>query len=528
MIFPRLKNPYRRILILGLVLALFALLLALNFSRVVRADYGHDEDQFIASAWLTAHDGLLPYRDYAYFHTPYLVFVYAALFRLVGGYPLLTARLFSALCASAGMALFFFLAWDFFCGQPRRYRLGAAVGFTLLFALSPLTAAASGFSWNHDAMLLLLLLAFAALYHAPRRAHPRRWLFASGVLLGLAIGVRASAVTVLPAFLLALWFFPGVRSLRRYFSFILLWGGGMALALVPLLVTFLLAPRQFLFGNIEYALLNTRFRLDTPVLYDRGFPVYGPRNFLEKLGYLGESVIAQPSNLLAFLLLAFFGWTAMGAALRRKAAPLYETTLLLLLAPLACLGSLLPTPSWMQYFYAPLPFALLAAAYGLAMLTRRGGSLGKWTLALLVWVVLLTNLYQSMDYRRLSFVRYPELWKPLAIHQLGDEIRQAVGEGGRVFTLSPLYPLEAGVPIYSQFATGTFAYRTGVQLTPEQRRFYKVVSEGDLAAFLEADPPAAILIGLDPLLDPPIQEYAQSHGYQKRDLTVLVSLWLRP
>src|SRR4030066_86580 len=92
-----------------LVASLLLFTLALNVSRAVRADYNHDEDQFIASARLLLDEGLLPYRDYPYFHTPYLVFVYALLFTLTGSDNLLAARLFSAVCASSAVMLVFWM-----------------------------------------------------------------------------------------------------------------------------------------------------------------------------------------------------------------------------------------------------------------------------------------------------------------------------------------------------------------------------------------------------------------------------------
>src|SRR5690349_6190270 len=55
------------------------LLILLGLSLCKRLD--HDEHQFIASATLLARRGLLPYRDYPYFHMPHMVFIYAALFR---------------------------------------------------------------------------------------------------------------------------------------------------------------------------------------------------------------------------------------------------------------------------------------------------------------------------------------------------------------------------------------------------------------------------------------------------------------
>ena len=58
------------------LLVVFVLLFHLSMQHGVN----HDEHQFVASGALLTRNGLLPYLDYAYFHAPYLVFIYAALF----------------------------------------------------------------------------------------------------------------------------------------------------------------------------------------------------------------------------------------------------------------------------------------------------------------------------------------------------------------------------------------------------------------------------------------------------------------
>src|SRR5438034_5137887 len=68
----------------------------------------HDENQFVASGWLIARAGLLPYRDFPYFHLPYLSLVYALPF-LVTNYLLLTARLISAGAALLGMFVLYYV-----------------------------------------------------------------------------------------------------------------------------------------------------------------------------------------------------------------------------------------------------------------------------------------------------------------------------------------------------------------------------------------------------------------------------------
>lgn len=60
-----------------------------------------DEHQFVASGALLVREGLLPYRDYPFFHTPDLSFVYALLFHCTG-FLLLSARLLSCFGRSSG------------------------------------------------------------------------------------------------------------------------------------------------------------------------------------------------------------------------------------------------------------------------------------------------------------------------------------------------------------------------------------------------------------------------------------------
>src|SRR5688572_6039535 len=60
----------------------------------------HDEHQHVAAGALVAREGLVPYRDFPHFHTPYLAYVYAALFS-VTDHLLVAARMVSVLSATA-------------------------------------------------------------------------------------------------------------------------------------------------------------------------------------------------------------------------------------------------------------------------------------------------------------------------------------------------------------------------------------------------------------------------------------------
>jgi 4-amino-4-deoxy-L-arabinose transferase-like glycosyltransferase len=520
-------NKQRTVQIL-LIVSLCVFTLALNMSRAVRADYNHDEDQFIASARLLLDEGLLPYRDYPYFHTPYLIFVYALLFKMTGSENLLAARLFSAVCASACVMLVFWMVLSFLKNHAWKYRYLAAFGIAFLYLANPLLAATAGFSWNHNLAVLCMLGSMWVLLLGVEKKSPGIWFFASGALLGMAVGVRISSLTILPAYLLALIWLPGECSWKRTLRLGLFFLVGFLLALLPLLYIVFSAPQQFIFGNFGYARLNAQYRLDVPVTYDGNIPIFGAQTLAEKFGYLWEQVITQPVNILLFISLIFFGWSVLAGHLRRKENLAYRNILVLAAIPFVAIGSFLPTPTWYQYFYAPLPFALLAIALGLNYLSNGSIQAKKWFLILLIQLSLLSCLVSYQDFRRMSFLRYVDLWKPLVIHQVGMDIQEQLGADGKVFTIAPLYPLEGGLGIDPRMATGVFAYRTGSLMSEAQRQEQGILSQENFAAYLDSESPQGILVGFNQVLEEPIVKYAINNGYIPQPLDRGLTLWIRP
>ena len=511
-----------------LILCLFLFTLAFNLSRAVRADYNHDEDQFITSARLLLDEGLLPYRDYPYFHTPYLVFVYALLFALTGSYNLLAARLFSVVCATASVLLVFWMVLYFFRNHSWKYRYLAAIGIMFLYLTNPLLAATAGFSWNHNLSVLCMLGSLWLVLLGSEKKSPGIWFFTSGALLGIAVGVRISSITILPAYLLALVWSPGKFSWRYIIHLGLLFATGFGLALLPMLWLFITAPQQFIFGNLGYAQLNSAYRLDIPVAYDGIVPIFGTRSLADKLGFLWNEVIKQPINLLLFVNLVFFGWSVLATHLRRKDEQSFRSILVLAAIPMVAVGSFFPTPTWYQYFYAPLPFAMLAIALGLAYLTRGTDQARKWFMLLFIQLVLFSIVFALQDFRRMSFLRYVDLWKPLVIHQAGVDIRERIGPDGQVFTIAPLYPLEGGLQVYAPMATGVFAFRTGSLLNADQCQQLDIVSRENFEAYLEEDLPEGILVGFNQLLEERIIQFAVSRGFKPQPLDNRLTLWVRP
>lgn len=514
------------------LLLLLALAAPLLMQNALDRPVSRDEHQFVASAALLARQGLLPFRDYPYFHVPYQVPA-QALFIKLGADPLTGARLCSLAFGLGCLGLVFWGAWRYLGGLPRWLGLGLAAALMVWLTHSPLFLYTSGRAWNHDLALFLALASFLVLGQALGRPRPARLLWASGFLLGLAAGVRLSwAPAVLPMLVAIHWLGPPLgrpRSWRLGLPFL----GGLCLAGLPLLVLALAAWDDLLFGVLVYP-----GQLTTQFWAQQGYAK--AMTWASKLDFFHRHVLPAPGDLALFgtfaqtrLLMAATLLLALPLnllALAKRAGAWRQSGLMLLLLPVVFLGAMLPTPNMFQYYYQAVPLCLLALALALGALPQlaSAGPRGPWLwapLGLLVAYVLAHGGYH------LAHAGY-KAWKPeanperVAAAALGREMARQVG-AGRVLTLTPIFPLEGGLEVYPELASGPFALRVAHLLPPEQRRARRMVAPADLEEFLAPQPPAAILSGLEKELDPHLMAYAQAHGYQPRPLAGdRLVLWL--
>ena len=121
----------------------------------MRRGLNHDEHQFIASGVLLARQGLLPYRDFPYFHVPLLTLIYAALFQM-SDYLLLSARWFSVAASWSMVTLLLAVALFWLHNLSRWTRLVTGMATVLLLISTPSFLHASGRAWNHDLRFCLV------------------------------------------------------------------------------------------------------------------------------------------------------------------------------------------------------------------------------------------------------------------------------------------------------------------------------------------------------------------------------------
>jgi hypothetical protein len=457
-----------------------------TFSQAMLAPLNQDENQFIASAYLLSSKSLLPYIDYPYFHVPNLVFVYAGLFRIFG-HPFFIARSFSAVCAALSLGLISSVAYQRVSCTRVSSKIGFALGSGLFLIANPLFQYTSGKAWNHDLPVLLILAAGSILLFSENWIRPRVWLLVSGFLIGWAAGTRAAYVLAVLAFVVYVWIHnkESARSDRIKNVAVLL--GGIAIGLLPTIYLLISNAPNFVFGNLEYARLNTQYRLNTNF--------GGDFTLSEKLAFFVREILSSPAT--ATILLAFFIicipklWSSPSAPTEREKGIFWISLVLLLI-----IAGFLPSPMFRQYLYAPIPIMYFAIIFYIS------DGIPAWRklepiqlfIAALVAVVAISGL-QNLPLMTKKVVDV-ENWVPYQVRRVGKSLSAELPQGN-VLTLAPVYVTEAGLDIYPEFAMGSFAFRVSGFLGAEERKRFKMISPEDLGTFLENNPPVAILTFVD-------------------------------
>lgn len=500
---------------IGAGLLLLAGALILLWGLNMRRGLNHDEHQFVASAALLARNGLLPYRDFPYFHVPLLTFIYAFLFQFTP-YLLLAARAFSVVSSSLLLALLLVVAFTWPRNLAWGERLAAGLIAVVLLMASPSFVHASGRAWNHDLPVLLTSLA-AILFGwwlAGGQLRSLWWLLPVGLLLGLAAAARSSFVLAAPAFALALLWFAGWRCRRAWLGISSLILGGL-LGAAPALYLFALAPERFLFGNLTYAALNTAYyaQLAAPP----------PAMTLPgKLLTAAQLIVWQPGNLLLVVLVAVTLWLVR-RSLRPTVAP--ELLFALLLLPFLIAGAFAPTPLQEQYIYPLFPWCALTWLVAL----RHVGNARRLLVAAGAAALLAALLVAPRYAEGAEVALQPDEWNPLKVHARGERLVQLAG-GQQVLTLAPIFALEGGSSVYPELVSGPLAFRVASLLPPEVRSKMGLVGPEDLPSMLPG-PPRSIFTGVhdsDSVEEEPLVAYAGSHGYVPVPEEDAAVLWSQP
>jgi Dolichyl-phosphate-mannose-protein mannosyltransferase len=501
-----------------LTIAILIYLAVFSTWYAVSGPLDHDEHQFMASAFLVAQYGRHPYQDFAYFHMPNLVYLYAPFFFIP--YSFLSVRLFVGICGFGICLTIFLTARSLFAGSHELNSVILPVASAVLLIHSPLFHYASSHVWNHTPSTLCAVLAFLLHCHATRDNKPFFYFFLSGVSLGMAIGIRLSFAPLVVPFVLAVLVFCADTNQDKARNVIAFAAGGL-LANLPAVYFLLTSYKDFVFGNLGYARLNTLYRQETLFA--------GAMTFAQKILYVKNSVFTKPGELV-ILVLTLYGLVLLKIdVMRRAVAPRFEILFLFIVLPFVCLGCVAPTPTWYQYYFAPIPFLILLILYILSDL--RDVALARAAGPVVLVGAFISFVYGS-PFNSDSLLTRPQSWTPVRLQREAEIIRADVDSSsgeGEVLTLSPLYAIESGLPIYNEFVTGPFAWRVSHLLSDREAANRHLPRPSRIKSFLKKKRPRAILTGKeeDPL-ELPFVRSAERLGYRSKTTPTGVVIWLYP
>ena len=485
----------------------------------VSGHLNRDEHQFMASAFMIAQYGLHPYQDFAYFHMPNLAYLYAPFF--FTPYPFLLARIFVGICGFGICLTIFLSARSLLSKHDKWISLIVPICITVLLLHSPLYRYATSHVWNHAPSTFFALLAFLIHCRGIRCEKPLAIMFFSGVCLGMAIGIRLSFAPMIIPFLLAIMLFSAGTFKTKGLQVLAFCVGGL-LANVAAIIFFITSYQDFWFGNFGYAELNTLYR--EQMSYSRAMTLAG------KLRYLDEIFFRRPLELLTVLACLYSLVLFAIDRIWSHERPKFELLFLLLSLPFLFLGSLAPTPSWRQYYFALIPFLMLLSLYAIS--SRRKNTLSGAVVLPFVLVAAISFVYVfPLTYGfTISVFKKPQSLTPIKLQVEAEVLRSYIdlnAREGNVLTLSPLYAVNSKLPIYEEFVTGPFAWRVSHLLSAKEAINRGLPLRSRINSFVKERRPRAILTGRENKgLERPLNKAAYELGYQHIITSSGIVVWL--
>ncbi len=457
--------------LLPVFLAQLVPFLAIARYRLIDGDEGF---YLMASKLVFQHK--VPYRDFFFTQTPLLPYVYG-LWMHFAGHSWIAARMFSGgLAALVGTVLFGFVLKE--TGKP-----AFGVAAILLSVSSTMVFAWFTIVKTYALSELFLVLAFVCWHYSPRVTWRRAAI--SGCLLGLASDTRLFAGAILPLFVWWIFSSPSRSGRRTNTTGIL---AGFALAVFPNLYFLLLDPQAYVFNNLGFHAMRS------------GQGLIG--GYLQKLGTILKTcfLLDAGNGLQIILLLAFLFLVSV----RLQAATLVSRRAAQSAGALAVI-SLLPTPSYTQYFCLCVPFLIVSClcASG-AWLKRAGASDRRQPAAATFALVALFAAASAWDYQRfcetgisvggIHTADKAINWKIDTVLSVSRAIDAMIRPGERVLSLWPGYIFESRATPFPGLENNT-GREIADSFSPAQLAHYHVVSREGVERALSRHDPRLVVVG---------------------------------
>jgi hypothetical protein len=490
---PRVLAPF---CVVAAVMLLCAAILANSMTKPV----GRDEQMYCTAGALLAQ-GKMIYRDFSYpSQLPYHPLLLAALYRGLGtSYYLLTARLLSVISDVLAVLCILGIYRSVF-GVHRLHGLLFGLAAVILYLFNPIVDYALGYAWNHDVVILCVVVSLWVFVTTDFQSRSRFWRIAlMSVLLTVATFMRVTTALVEVLFLLAVLVAAcasprGARScIRAALCFSV---AGIVTAAWPIWII-ARAPEAFRLNLVRIPALYGRW------LHDIGI-VHG------KLA-LTVAAFLTPGYLVLLTLVVLAMAVYLTSGVRRHPSNFtrqekWRATVSFSLPLLFFVIAYVPPTIWEQYLAVPVPFLVIALAYPLAALVRgqpRGMSFSPWGRPRIVACVLGVGavtaiLANSTFLYRAIAVLVPENWTPVSLHRTSADIAAKTEQPRLALTLGPLYAIEGGCDIYPELSCGPIVYRIADQLSADERQLVHAVGPKTLSELFTPVPPTVVIVGVEP------------------------------
>jgi hypothetical protein len=478
------------------------------FLRLMNYELRKDEQLYVPPARLLENQSL--YHDFFYNHTPGSAWLFHGVRQLLGSDHLLFDGRIGVL-----------LAWLVFAAAIVAFAYAAtrsawiAWSIAVLSLVNELFLTQAGMSATNN--FLPLPFAFIGLglfvVAVSSRAPLPGLALTSGFFLSVAVVFKLSAVAFMLPAAMGVFLIPRHFSIRKRFWHVALpLAGGGLIGGLPILYFLVTDHARFLAHVVGYHLgPHAQYFQDGRAPDEGAVTTLSGKLALAHELWLGGALAVG----LAALAMVIGIWASDAG--NRERPRVAQRGAALLVAGTFCVSasfSLIPTPSFPQYFVPPLiclPLGLIVLVAGLSPAGREQAKVALIAASVIAIAAQAPRLLQHI-----GTIMSPERWAVTRVHASGVEIAKQLAAAkltGKVATLAPIYPLEGGVPVYPELATGPFAFRTADLTTSDLARFYQMVPAAGIPALFNKDPPAAFLLGLDPELEKPLLDYATSHGY---------------
>jgi len=515
---PKITNILAIFMLLFLSLAIFA--------NSMSKPLGRDEQMYCTASALSAQ-GKMIYRDFSYAaQLPYHPLLCAAFIKIFNtNHYLLVGRILSVFFDTLTLVCIFGIYRYIF----KSFAItGALLGLAgaVLYRFNPMVDYASGYTWNHDAVISCVVIAFWMYLSIDFAKKSKYWRIAAvGALLTFASCMRITTVLVVLLFLAIIFSQPAEsikQRLKTALAFLI------ATAVVSAWPVWVIAqaPRAFFLNLVKIPELYGEWLHQIGMVYNKfGLTLA----CFTKLGYF---VLLILGIYLCFITLCLR---------RRLQITNIRALLLAILLPLTFLTiALIPPTMWIQYLAMPVPFLILSFAYPLSYLRELANQTTNKTYFHIACIIISISILVIVIFpglgpdpiqhpptmpayrvvsQRIKMLFVPDNWIPMKIHKISEDIVERTEEPKLILTLGPLLALEGGGDIYTELSCGAIIYRIADFLTASERSITKTVGPKTLGALLEKFSPSAVILnverGRSSSLEAPLQAAVKSDWERK-------------